>query len=74
VTLREEHILRVYENRALRRIFGAERNEVTGGWRKPHDKVLCDLYNLNDEVKEDEMARTCRFESQKEKTARKTKV
>jgi hypothetical protein len=28
--LREEHILRVFENRALRRIFGPKRDEVTG--------------------------------------------
>jgi hypothetical protein len=32
LTLREEHILRVVENRALRRIFGSKRDEVTGGW------------------------------------------
>jgi hypothetical protein len=34
LTLREEHRLRVCENRVLRRIFGLERNEVTGRWRK----------------------------------------
>jgi hypothetical protein len=34
LTLREEHRLRVFENRALRRIFGPKRDEVTGGWRK----------------------------------------
>jgi hypothetical protein len=28
--LREEHRLRVFENRVLRRIFGPERDEVTG--------------------------------------------
>jgi hypothetical protein len=28
--LREEHILRVFENRFLRRIFGLKRDEVTG--------------------------------------------
>jgi hypothetical protein len=31
LTLREEHRLRVFENRALRRIFGSKRDEVTGG-------------------------------------------
>jgi hypothetical protein len=31
--LREEHRLRVFENRVLRRIFGLKRDEVTGGWR-----------------------------------------
>jgi hypothetical protein len=30
LTLREEHILRVFENRVLRRIFGPKRDEVTG--------------------------------------------
>jgi hypothetical protein len=30
LTLREEHILRVFENRVLRRIFGLMRDEVTG--------------------------------------------
>jgi hypothetical protein len=36
LTLREEHRLRVLENRVLRRIFGLKRDEVTGGWRKLH--------------------------------------
>jgi hypothetical protein len=31
LTLREEHRLRVSENRVLRRIFGPKRAEVTGG-------------------------------------------
>jgi hypothetical protein len=33
LTLREEHRLRVFENRVLRRIFGPNRDEVTGEWR-----------------------------------------
>jgi hypothetical protein len=32
--LREEHMLWVFENRALRRIFRSNREEVTGGWRR----------------------------------------
>jgi hypothetical protein len=32
VTLREEHTLRVYENRVLRRIFGPHRVEMVGDW------------------------------------------
>ena len=44
LTLREERRLRVFENRVLRRIFGAERDEVTGEWRKLHNKELNDLY------------------------------
>jgi hypothetical protein len=35
----------VFENRVLRRIFGPKRDEVMGGWRKLHNKELCDLYN-----------------------------
>jgi hypothetical protein len=43
LTLREEHRLRVFENRALRRTFGQKRDEVTGKWRKLHNKELRDL-------------------------------
>jgi hypothetical protein len=46
VTLREEHRLRVFENRVLRRIFGPKRNEVTGEWRRLHNEELYDLYCL----------------------------
>jgi len=42
--LREEHRLRVFENRVLRRIFGPKRDEVTGEWRKLHNDELNDLY------------------------------
>jgi hypothetical protein len=45
LTLREEHRLRVFENRVLRRIFGPKRDEVTGGWRKLHNEELQDLYS-----------------------------
>jgi hypothetical protein len=34
LTLREEHGLRVFENRVMRRIFGPKRNEVKGGVEK----------------------------------------
>jgi hypothetical protein len=37
LTTREEHRLRVFENRVLRRIFGPKRDEVTGGRRKLHN-------------------------------------
>jgi hypothetical protein len=39
LTLREEHRLKVFENRVLRRIFGPKRDEVTGGWRKLHNII-----------------------------------
>jgi hypothetical protein len=43
--LREEHRLRVFENRAQRRIFGSKRDEVTGEWRKLHNEELRDTYS-----------------------------
>jgi hypothetical protein len=42
--LREELRLSVFENRVLRRIFGAKRDEVTSEWRKLHNEELHDLY------------------------------
>jgi hypothetical protein len=44
LTLREEHRLKVFENRVLR-IFGPKRDEVTGGWRKLHNEELRTLYS-----------------------------
>jgi hypothetical protein len=38
--LREEHRLKVSENRVLRRIYGPKRDEVTGEWRKLHNEEL----------------------------------
>jgi hypothetical protein len=46
LTLREEHRLRVFENRVLRRIFGPKRDEVTGYWRKLHNEELHNFYSL----------------------------
>jgi hypothetical protein len=43
LTLREEHILREFENKVLRRIFGLKRGEVIGGWRKLHNEELHNL-------------------------------
>ena len=34
LTLREEHRLRVFENKVLGKIFGAKKDEITGEWRK----------------------------------------
>jgi hypothetical protein len=45
LTLREEHILRVFENRVLRRIFGLKRDEVAGGCRKLYNEELHNLYS-----------------------------
>jgi hypothetical protein len=43
--LREEHRLRVFENRVLRRIFGPKRDEVTSEWRKLPNRELQNLYS-----------------------------
>jgi hypothetical protein len=45
LALREEHRLRVFENRVLRMIFGPKRDEVRGELRKLHNEELCDLYS-----------------------------
>jgi hypothetical protein len=36
--------LKVLQNRVLRRLCGAKRDEVTGEWRKLHNEELNDLY------------------------------
>ncbi|KAJ4430424.1 hypothetical protein ANN_22640 [Periplaneta americana] len=51
LTLREEHRLRVYENKVLRTIFGAKRDEVTGEWRKLHNTKLHALYSSPDIIR-----------------------
>jgi hypothetical protein len=45
IKFHEEHRLRVFENRVLRRIFGPKRDEVTGDWRKLHNEELHNLYS-----------------------------
>jgi hypothetical protein len=44
LTWGEEHRLRVFENRVLRRIFGPKREE-DGSWRKLHNDELHSLYS-----------------------------
>jgi hypothetical protein len=36
----EEHRLWVFENRVLRRIFGAKKDEMAGSWRILHNEEL----------------------------------
>ncbi|KAJ4448818.1 hypothetical protein ANN_00209 [Periplaneta americana] len=50
-TLREELRLRVFENKVLRKIFGAKRDEVTGEWRKLHNTELHALYSSPDIIR-----------------------
>jgi hypothetical protein len=52
LTLREEHRLRVFENRFLRRIFGPKRDEVMGEWRNVHSEELNNLYSYPDIIRQ----------------------
>jgi hypothetical protein len=45
LTVREEHKLRVFQNRVLRKIFGPKRDGGVGGWRKLHNEELHNLYS-----------------------------
>ncbi|KAJ4449029.1 hypothetical protein ANN_00423 [Periplaneta americana] len=51
LTLREEHRLIVFENKVLRKIFEAKRDEVTGEWRKLHNTELHALYSSPDIIR-----------------------
>jgi hypothetical protein len=51
LTLREEHRLRLFENRVLRRIYGPKRDQVTGEWRKLHNEELRDLYSSRNTIR-----------------------
>jgi hypothetical protein len=57
--LREEHRLGVFQNRVLRRIFGAKRDEMIGEWRKLHIEELHNLYSSSDQVKVNEVGGEC---------------
>jgi hypothetical protein len=56
-TLREEHRLRVFENRILRRKFGPKWDEVAGEWRKFHNEELHNLYSSTDIIAQIESRR-----------------
>jgi hypothetical protein len=51
LVLREEHSLRVFENRVLRRIFGPKRDEVTVGYRTLYNEE----FNITREIKSRKM-------------------
>jgi hypothetical protein len=62
--LREEHSLRAFVNRVLRRIFGRRRDKETREWRRLHNEELYALYfspNIIqiDQIKKTEMGRAC---------------
>jgi hypothetical protein len=44
--LKEEHRLRVFENRVLRKVFGPKKGVILGGWRKLHNEELCNFINI----------------------------
>jgi hypothetical protein len=50
--LREEHRLRVFENRVLRGIFGLRRDEVTEEWRKMHSGEIHNLCSSPDIIRQ----------------------
>jgi hypothetical protein len=52
LTLREEHILKVFENGVLRRILGPKRDEVMGEWRKLHNEELHNFYSSPDIIRQ----------------------
>jgi hypothetical protein len=52
VTLKEEHRLRVFENRVLRGMFGPKRDEVKGERRKLHSGELHNLYPSPDIIRQ----------------------
>ena len=43
--MREEHKLRVFENKVLRKIFGAKKDEITEEWRKLHNAEVHAFYS-----------------------------
>jgi hypothetical protein len=48
--IKEEHKLRVFVNRVLRRMFEPKRDEMVLGWRKLHNEEVHDLYSLPSSV------------------------
>jgi hypothetical protein len=45
LALYEEHRIREFENRMLRRIFGPKKNEIVKGWKKLHNEELHNMYS-----------------------------
>jgi hypothetical protein len=42
--LREEHRLRVFENRVLSKIYGPKRDKISGNWGRLHNEELHNMY------------------------------
>jgi hypothetical protein len=58
LTLTEEHRLRVFENRVLRKIFGRKRDDVVGSWRKLHNE---ELHNTSSSLSTIRMSKSIRM-------------
>jgi len=43
-------MLRVFQGKLLRRIFGSKRGEVTGEWREIYNEELNDLYSSQNTI------------------------
>jgi hypothetical protein len=73
LTLRDGHRLKMFEIRLLRKIFGLETEEVTGGWRKLHGDVFHNIYLLftkyyyDDQIRKDEIDGICNMHCRFEK-------
>jgi hypothetical protein len=69
LALKEEHRLKVFDNRVLRRMFGPKRDEVIGGWRKLHNEELHNLYSSPNIIRiiksRGEMGRACNMYGKK---------
>jgi hypothetical protein len=59
LTFREEHRLRGFKNRVLKRISGSKRDEMVAGWRKVRTSEVRLLQIQSDQVQEYEMGRAC---------------
>jgi hypothetical protein len=64
LALREEHRLRTFENRELRRMHGLRRDDILGGWTKLHKEEVHILFSppytiRKIKIMEDEMHRAC---------------
>jgi len=51
LTLREERRLSVFEKKALRKIFGRKRDEVTGEWKRLHNNQLYAMYSSRNKIR-----------------------
>jgi hypothetical protein len=60
--VKEEHGLRVLENRMLVRIFGPKGDKVTGEWKKLHKRNLISVFLTqscsDDQIEKNEICRT----------------